>query len=337
MNVLAMGRGKWPQIAVHALVVAAVAWGILHTVDQAMEQLSGETVDLKLDPGWLVLSGLLYLLGLLPMAAFWYRSLRALGQQPKIGETLAAYYVGSLGKYVPGKAMVVVMRLGLLRSERVSGPVAAVSIFLETLTMMAVGAFLSILMMVFWLNDHLSGHSYLLPLAVGLLVLSGVPTLPPVVRRLTVLFGVRRADPDIEKRLDGLTAGLMAYGWTTISVGWLLMSLSLWAVLKGMGLEGIEMIAHLPYFIAAVAMAMVAGFLSLMPGGAGVREFIIAVILGRFYFAGLLDVPMPDVKALAAAVILRLVWLAAELIVAAVFYVRGRGQAVRQSDDPLSA
>ena len=335
MNLVPKSRRKWLRFAIHGLILAVVGWGIYRTVDQAMEQLSGKRFDWQLHPGWLVLSGVLYLCGLLPAAAFWYRGLHALGQRPRFGETLSAYYIGSLGKYVPGKAMVVVMRLGLLRSDRVSGPVAAISIFLETLTMMAVGAFLSILMMVVWLNDHLRGHSFLLPLAAGLLVLSGVPTLPPVFRYLTVKFGVRRADPDIEKRLDGLTTGLMIYGWITISVGWVLMSLSLWAVLKAMGLQGIDVVAHLPYFIAAVAMAMVAGFLSLIPGGAGVREFIIAVILGRFYFAGLLDATMPDAKALIAAVVLRLVWLAAELIAAAIFYIGDRRQVAVESNESV--
>ena len=58
-------------------------------------------------------------------------------------ETTRAYYVGHLGKYVPGKALVVIIRTGLISGPRVDTTVAAVSIFIETLTMMAVGAFLA--------------------------------------------------------------------------------------------------------------------------------------------------------------------------------------------------
>ena len=71
------------------------------------------------DPGWLGLAGVLYLLGLLPAGLFWHRVLLVLGQDARLGETLRAYYIGHLGKYVPGKAMVVVIRAGLIRSHRV--------------------------------------------------------------------------------------------------------------------------------------------------------------------------------------------------------------------------
>ncbi len=57
--------------------------------------------------------------------------------------TLRAYYIGHLGKYVPGKAMVVILRTVMVRGHRVDAAVAAVSVFFETLTMMAVGAFMA--------------------------------------------------------------------------------------------------------------------------------------------------------------------------------------------------
>ncbi|MEK6247806.1 MAG: lysylphosphatidylglycerol synthase domain-containing protein [Planctomycetales bacterium] len=312
---------KWLKYLFNLSVLALVAWGIYSTVDRAMGQLEAKQFHWELNSAWLVLSGLLYLVGLLPMAAFWFRCLRALGERPRILETIRAFYVGSLGKYVPGKALVVVMRAGLLRSSRVSTSGAAVSVFLETLTMMAVGAFLSLLMMAIWLNEHLHQHPYLFPLAGGLLLLAGLPTLPPLFKRLVLLSGTRRADPDIENRLSGITWPLVTSGWIMVSFGWLVLSLSLWSVLRAMGIEGIDLAADLPYFLAAVGLAMVAGFLSLIPGGAGVREFILMVILGHYYLGNHLSSDFPDVKALAAAVILRLAWLTAELILCAVLFL----------------
>ena len=84
---------------------------------------------------------MLYLVGLLPEGLFWQRALRAMGQEAPLGRTLRAYYIGHLGKYVPGKAMVVVLRTGLICGPGVDAGIAAASVFLETLTMMAVGAF----------------------------------------------------------------------------------------------------------------------------------------------------------------------------------------------------
>lgn len=330
-------RAKQFKRLISLVVIVVVSWGIYRTVDHAWVQLSATGTsgfEWELRPLWLVVSGLLYLLGLLPMAIFWYFSLRALGQHPKLGKTLRAFYIGGLGKYVPGKVLVVVLRTSLLRSKQVSATVAAITVFLETLTMMAVGAFLSILMMVFWMWGHLSSHPYLFPLAVALLILSGLPTLPPICRYLVGRLGVDKLDREIETQLRGLRFPLILSGWCLVSVGWVLLALSLWAVLQALNIPGTDVLAHLPYFLAAVGMAVVVGFLSMIPGGAGVREYLLSILLGTFYFEAVLQIPLPQATALAVAVVLRLAWLIAELILAGVFLPFGRGQRIAVTKAP---
>ena len=56
---------------------------------------------------------------MLPMWWFWYRTLQAFGQAPEGLSSLRAFFIGHLGKYVPGKAMVVVLRTALVRGARV--------------------------------------------------------------------------------------------------------------------------------------------------------------------------------------------------------------------------
>lgn len=266
-------------------------------------------VDLKEFPrslraGWLVAAGMIYLAGLAPSALFWHRLLGALDQRPRLAETVRAYYVGHLGKYVPGKALVVVLRTWLLRSERVDTAVVAVSVFLETLTMMAVGAFwgASILLLV---APH---QRWLTVLAALLMVAAGLPTLPWAFRRLVGrlpwIDGQRRA----ALRSPRLTTGLMIGGWLAVSLGWCLMGLSLWATLRGMGITGLDPIAELPLYTASVALAVVAGFLSGIPGGAFVREGILWALLAQH---------LTESLSLMAAVLLRLIWLVAELAVSA--------------------
>ncbi len=102
----------------------------------------------RLNPWWLVLSGLFYLAGLFPSGWFWHRLICSLGGQPTLGQTLRSYYIGHLGKYVPGKAMVIVLRAGLLRGQQVDVVLASATIFLETLTSMAVGALLAAVIIV---------------------------------------------------------------------------------------------------------------------------------------------------------------------------------------------
>jgi len=71
-----------------------------------------------------------------------------------------------------------------------------------------------------------------------------------------------------------------------------------------------EFLILLPVVIASVALATVAGFVvAVLPGGLGVREGVLMVALGPVFGQDL---------AVVAALALRLVWVAAELLAAAV-------------------
>jgi uncharacterized membrane protein YbhN (UPF0104 family) len=301
-------RKKWLIRAIKLLIVVLVIWAVRRTVYKAWNQLDDYQWELR--PGWLAASVVLYLGGLLPAGLFWYRVLRTLGQNARLGETLRAYYVGHLGKYVPGKAMVVVIRAGLIRGRGVSTGLAAASVFVETLTMMAVGAFLGAAI----LAIQFRGHGMMLYGAVGLTILAMLPTLPPVFRRLASLAGIGKSDPASRQKLDWLGLGTLLQGWFLTAVGWFILGLSYWATLRAMGLSGLEPISELPRYTAAVALATVTGFLILvLPGGIGIRE---AALVGLMlpYLEKL--VPQAALTAWASAALLRLVWLGAELMVA---------------------
>jgi hypothetical protein len=105
-------------------------------------------------PGWTLLAGLFYFLSMLPCAWFWQRTMRALGQRPRWRHAVRAYTVGNLGKYVPGKALVVVLRASLIRGRDVALPAAAAAIFVETLTMMAAGAVVAAVLLLIALPDR---------------------------------------------------------------------------------------------------------------------------------------------------------------------------------------
>ncbi|MBN2474023.1 MAG: flippase-like domain-containing protein [Pirellulales bacterium] len=299
-------RKKWLMAMVKLLIVAAVLLAVRHTITKALADLG--QYPWNFDPVWLLLAGLLYLLGLLPAGLFWHRVLHVLGQDARLGETLRAYYIGHLGKYVPGKAMVVVIRAGLIRSQRVNTAVAAISVFFETLTMMAAGAFIAAAILAAWFRDQ----TLLFWVAIGLMVAAGMPTLPPIFKRLVRLAGVGKSDPATEANLEKLDWRTLVIGWISMALLWVLLGWSLWAVLKAMGISDIHPIRQLHLYTAGVSLAMVAGFLSLVPGGAVVREAILAQLM----------VPhMGEVVALVSAVLLRLVWLLSELAASSVLWM----------------
>src|SRR5438067_1020280 len=79
----------------------------------------------------------LCLLALGGSAWFWYWLMRTFGEQPEGPATVRAYYIGHLGKYVPGKAWALLMRGNLVRGPGVRLGVAIITAFYEVLTTMA--------------------------------------------------------------------------------------------------------------------------------------------------------------------------------------------------------
>jgi glycosyltransferase 2 family protein len=159
--------------------------------------------------------------------------------------------------------------------------------------------------------------------AVALIV--GLPTLPPVARRLAKL-GVDRfskselplsatTPADIIASLHGINWRLLAQGWLAAGVCWLLLGLSLWTVLRSIGVEEIAPIADLPLLVAAVAFAVVAGFASMLPGGLVVRDALLMQLLTPSCGAA---------NALVAAVLMRLTWLVSELSVCVILYTAAK-------------
>ena len=304
-------RRKWLMLSAKLLVVALVTWWIVATFRDAFAELSQH--EWHVEPLWLAASAGFYLLGLLPSALYWHHVLRVMGQQAGVLETVRAYYIGHLGKYVPGKAMVVVLRAGLIRSHRIDTTVAAVSVFLETLTMMACGSAIAAVL----LAIQFRGNTLLLTASLALLFVAGIPTMPSVFRALAGKLLRSKMNDRVRAGLANVTYRTLALGWLATGAGWVLLALSLWATLCGVGASPDDLLSELDRYLAAVTLAVVAGFLSLIPGGAFVREAVFMKLLARE--------PYSPVMALVATVMLRIVWLLAELIISGILYVCGLG------------
>lgn len=290
-------------------LLAIVVWGIHHSLVGAWQKLEEHHWNIsQWHPGWLAIGGLLYLLGQLPWAVFWWRILRVLGQPAGLVEALRAWYLGQLGKYVPGKAMVIVMRAGMLRSGGTSAAAATVAVFFETLTTMSVGAALAAIVIAVRFPDHRG----LLATAVGLWAIVSGPTLLPVFRRLARV-GAGRFDPAMAERLADLRYGTLARSWIEIGVGWTLVGASVWTTLKAAGYGGASSGSdEWAVCTAAAALSVVGGFLLFMPGGLLVREIALFEILTPWF---------GDDGAMIAALASRLIWIVAELAIAAIGFV----------------
>src|SRR3954447_6361835 len=137
-----MGQSGWKGwliAAIKAVIAVLVLWAVGRHVLRVWSDLKRHEVVLQVQPAWLIVSAFFYLAGLACCGRFYESVLRASASPIALGPALRAYLVSHLGKYVPGKAMVVVMRAGMSVPYGARGATAAIATFYETLVMMASG------------------------------------------------------------------------------------------------------------------------------------------------------------------------------------------------------
>jgi uncharacterized membrane protein YbhN (UPF0104 family) len=316
--------------------LALVVWGAYRTLAAAIGSLreqNWQPSELRL--GWGVIAGLLYLVSQFPCAWFWHGVLLGLGQKVTLPRAARAFYIGHLGKYLPGKALVVIMRAMLVSHLQVKRSLAIVAVFYETFTTMACGAVLSALILIATHREQ----TWLILGSFGLAAVVGLPTVPFIFVRVLRILRLSPPSANSEGAAEevaesiALHPALLLRGWMTIAIGWALMGASLWATVRAIGVEDVSFWSHLPIYTATTALAVVLGFVSMLPAGVGVRDLVLMQLL-----APLLSEMAPNkgqALALIAAVMLRLIWLVAESLLAALLYPLGGKSSHPKNSTPL--
>jgi uncharacterized membrane protein YbhN (UPF0104 family) len=260
--------------------------------------------DLRFDFTWLVIAGVTYVLGISCSLLFWYLSLRWLGQSPSGLTVTWAYFLGHLAKYVPGKALVVLVRTVLLRGPRCRTDVAAVTVVYETFLYMAVGAVLAAVVVLVYgpLADQLQYRHVIILLA------ALVPLVIPwvfnrIMARLTAPF---------RRQADGSEVPLPKFGARLLTLGIVLqlgccifVALSLGAVIRSIRPE-FDLWPALPGLTAKLAAAIAVGFVIPTPAGLGTREYALKLML---------EDDLGEAIAVLVPLLTRLAWLVSEVVV----------------------
>ena len=314
--------------AVAAAIVGAVGRHFWKTL--SAPEFAGTSFDLHAE--YLLPAGLLYLAAHCCWGSFWVRLLRSQGVPATWYAGLRAYFVSQFGKYVPGKALVILMRVAMLRrvvettDGEANGPPArtdnwlpvAVTATYETLTSMAAGAMVGVALL---------PYVGVLPAVVSrnLGLVFGVAALPvvlAVLNKLAARVAARRRGPDAPP-LPAPPLLLMAQGLLHGAAGWCLLGLSLGLVVVAVapGTPG-SLADTYPGDLAAVALGYVAGFVILLaPGGLGARELVLEYALAPRFVPALGEHPAHGL-AVVIALTLRLTWTAFEVALAGLLYFR---------------
>jgi len=293
------GLLPWLRRVITLLVLASV----ILAASQSVAQLGQQSLDWsQLWPPGLLLAMVFYFLAMCSGWVFWRLVLRRMDQPVGWYDSFRGFFYSQLAKYIPGKAMVVVVRSAVVSGPRVRPAIAAVSVFVETLTWLFVASALA-LVTTQWMSNGRAGWRLA---AAILFVTTGILTCPPVFRRVVRLFfGARyREAGDAIQR--GISFSTQLRGWLLMLPGWLFNAISLWFVLRALPGMNPE-VQHLGVCLATVSLATVIGFVSFLPGGLGVRELVMIPILGPAFGPS---------QAIAAAVVMRIVGIASELMAA---------------------
>lgn len=300
--------GRTVKAVVGAAVLLAVSWH----VGKTLVDLNHRGGLPRLSPAWVAAAIVAYSLGLGVYAIYYVRVMAA--SSTPIGRFAGsrAYVVSHLGKYVPGKALVVVMRVGMSVPAGARPATAAFATVYETLVMMAAGGFVAFaglssgsVAVKMW--DLPRVGPVRIPLGLGGLAMGIgflILVLPPVFPRLSSL--ARMPFPDVgPDALPRVSYRLLAIGLLATLAGWVLLGLSQVAILRSIMPSGLPL-SLWPAAIGSVALATVAGFaVPVSPGGLGVREWVLWTSLGTVIDADL---------AVVASLLLRLAWVATEVV-----------------------
>lgn len=292
------------KIAIAAVVLVGLYWATRSAVGQ-WNRIDADVRPSLADIRWSLIGGgaILYAAGLLPSAMLLHRAVWTLGGRPKLSTAVAAQIIGHVGKYVPGKAMVLVLRGGVLARDGVRPMTSTISVFLETFLMMAVGAVVAAIA-----TTGAPVPQWIVTTAAVTAVMAGVPTLPPVLRRVMAI--VSKRDDSIDP--SRISWRLFAAGWAWSLLSWLMIGAAFTLIVAAMpSPTPVDWMTLYPIATAAISLALVVGFASLLPGGAGIRELVLAAVL---------SIAVGPARGLMAAIAARIIFLTVEAVLSALVW-----------------
>lgn len=268
-------RAKLWRIGLTIAVVAVVAYFLGKSIISQWDVVRAQ--PWKIHVGWLLASALVSWLGVIWLMYLWRVVIVFLSGRPLrfwVAYRIAA--LANLGKYLPGKVWSVMGLIYFLTKEGHPGPAAiAATVLHQAYTLVSGILFVSVVLGV--------GVWGRVPVAVvmGALAIALTILYPPIFERL-LNWGLRiiKREPVI-LRISFLHAVLLYVGYTA---AWVVYGSGFWLMSKGLGIPA----GTFWPVVASYGGAYLVGFLALFaPGGLGVREGVLAVMLGPFLPPGL--------------------------------------------------
>lgn len=302
----------WLKRVLILIVLVAVGWQFNKLYNDWSDQ-SESIWERGIAWPWVAASAVAFMLGQIFFALHWRQILIGGGYHAPLFATVRAYCVGTLGKYIPGKAFVLVLRTGMMPQSKGRRFEIGMAVTYETFAAMAgAGALAAVAFFLF--PTPLPIYTMT---ALGIAVGLHLALLPRVFEKLSKLVSV----PFGQKGKVVSVAGWhpTALRWSPLLlVAWLGSGMSLWALTQALAMQPLSGSLTDPmnvlFVVGTASFATAAGFLILfLPAGLGAREGLLAALL-TFCFGETADI-------LIVVLILRTVWTLGEVGLAGIFYL----------------
>ncbi|GAB6900998.1 hypothetical protein JCM9957A_40880 [Kineosporia succinea] len=260
-----LSRARWFRVGFGVLLVALAVWAVLSRREEVADAVG------QLSPGWLALAVVATMVNVGLAGMVWLTILSSLGSPLPLQVAARIFFVGQLGKYLPGSVWPVVVQAELGRDYHVprrrTATATVVSMLLSVLS-----ALLVVLIAVPFAPEALpDGFGWAVLLVVPLAVVLHPAVMGRLVDRALRIV-TREGLPERTSGRGTLIATLWAMG------SWAGAGLQVWALSIPLGADANVSTALL--LIGGYALAWAVGFVVVLaPAGAGAREVALAAVL----------------------------------------------------------
>lgn len=250
--------------AVSTAIGVVVALGAAAFVGRALLRDREEIGDALQDAtlGWLALAVVLAAVGMVAIAVPWRRAIRLLGDDLPMAQVVGRYFVGEIGKYLPGGVWPILGRGELAVRWGVRRAAAYGSVLLSLLALYLAAMFV----VVAGLPVLLGGDDGSGPVAVLALLPLGLVALHPSALRAVIRLGERLIRRPVDLVVPAWAASVALVA--RYVPAWLAIGGATWAVARSL-----DPSAGVLEVGAAAVLSWLVGFVLVpVPGGIGVRE-----------------------------------------------------------------
>jgi len=281
---------RWLRLAFALLAVGLLSYAIVDQWHRVAPRFG------ELSMAGLAVSSLAVLAGMFAMLKTWQVTVAGLGSPLSLVQAGRIFFLGQLGKYVPGSIWPVVVQMELGADAGVPRATSVLTLLFIYLLYTTSAALVSAICLP-WVTDLVPIWLAVLALLAGLAMM-----LPPVLNRLIGL-GLKLLRQQHRPRMRP-AAIVLAFGWALAM--WACFGLHILLLARDLHPPGSWQLLLLS--IGGYTLAWICGFLFVLaPAGGGVRELVLTALL-----AG----PISHDAGFAVALVSRLMMTAADLVCA---------------------